>query len=171
MWTYTHGAITDNVNWAIIGDESASDVAKNWVGVLFAVQAVGSVVWAMVIPRFKSLKASYIISLLLGAAGFIGTMFIHDQYYLFIPFLLIGCAWAAMLALPFTLLTNALSGGNMGAYLGLFNCTICLPQIAAALCGGLILHLVGSSQAMMLVVAGVLLIAGSLCVLFVKTKK
>ena len=170
MWTYTHGAITENVNWTITGEDTASDIAKNWVGVLFAVQAVGSVIWAMVIPRFESLKASYMISLLLGAAGFISTLFIHDQYVLFIPFLLVGCAWAAMLALPFTLLTNALTGGNMGAYLGLFNCTICLPQIAAALCGGIILHLVGSSQAMMLVVAGVLLIAGSVCVLLVKTK-
>lgn len=76
-----------------------------------------------------------------------------------------------MLALPFTLLTNALTGGNMGAYLGLFNCTICLPQIVAALCGGFILHLVGSSQPLMLVVAGVLLIAGAVSVVIVKTKK
>ena len=170
MWTYTNGSIAETV-WQTSDTAShAYQAAGNWVGVLFAVQAVGSVVWAMVIPRFKSLKASYIISLLLGAAGFISTLFIHDQYVLFIPFLLVGCAWAAMLALPFTLLTNALTGGNMGAYLGLFNCTICLPQIAAALCGGIILHLVGSSQAMMLVVAGVLLIAGSVCVLLVKTK-
>ena len=171
MWTYTHGAITANVEWTVTGDETASDIAKNWVGVLFAVQAVGSVIWAVVIPRFKSLKVSYVVSLLLGAAGFIGTFYIHDQYLLFIPFLLIGCAWAAMLALPFTLLTNALTGGNMGAYLGLFNCTICLPQIVAALCGGFILHLVGSSQPLMLVVAGVLLIAGAVSVVIVKTKK
>ena len=171
MWTYTHGAITANVEWTVTGDETASDIAKNWVGVLFAVQAVGSVIWAVVIPRFKSLKVSYVVSLLLGAIGFIGTFYIHDQYLLFIPFLLIGCAWAAMLALPFTLLTNALTGGNMGAYLGLFNCTICLPQIVAALCGGFILHLVGSSQPLMLVVAGVLLIAGAVSVVIVKTKK
>ena len=171
MWTYTHGAITANVEWTVTGDETASDIAKNWVGVLFAVQAVGSVIWAVIIPRFKSLKVSYVVSLLLGAAGFIGTFYIHDQYLLFIPFLLIGCAWAAMLALPFTLLTNALTGGNMGAYLGLFNCTICLPQIVAALCGGFILHLVSSSQPLMLVVAGVLLIAGAVSVVIVKTKK
>lgn len=170
MWTYTHGAITANVEWTISGDETASDVAKNWVGVLFAVQAVGSVIWAVVIPRFGSLKVSYVVSLLLGAAGFIGTFFIHDQYLLFIPFVLIGCAWAAMLALPFTLLTNALTGGNMGAYLGLFNCTICLPQIIAALCGGFVLHMVGSSQPLMLVVAGVLLVAGAASVVLVKTK-
>ena len=54
---------------------------------------------------------------------------------LFISFLLIGCAWAAMLALPFTILTNALSGGHMGTYLGLFNGTICIPQIIAAALG------------------------------------
>ena len=170
MWTYTHGAITENVNWTITGEDTASDIAKNWVGVLFAVQAVGSVIWAMVIPRFKSLKASYIISLLLGAAGFISTLFIHDQYVLFIPFLLVGCAWSAMLALPFTLLTNALTGGNMGAYLGLFNCTICLPQIVAAAIGGLLLKAVGSQPAM-LVLAGALLVCGSIAVLNVKEKK
>jgi len=65
-------------------------------------------------------------------------MFVHDRYVLFIPYLLIGCAWAAILALPFTILTNALKGDNMGAYLGLFNGTICLPQIVAALLGGVL---------------------------------
>ena len=92
MWTYTHGAITENVNWTITGEDTASDIAKNWVGVLFAVQAVGSVMWAMVIPRFKSLKASYIISLLLGAAGFISTLFIHDQYVLLITIIIVDSA-------------------------------------------------------------------------------
>ncbi len=48
---------------------------------------------------------------------------------------------AAMLALPFTILTNALSGGHMGTYLGLFNGTICIPQIIAAALGGSILSL------------------------------
>ena len=31
-----------------------------------------------------------------------------------------------------TILTNALTGGHMGTYLGLFNGTICVPQIVAA---------------------------------------
>ena len=171
MWTYTHGAITTNVHWEVPVGETASDVAKNWVGVIFAVQAVGSVVWAVVIPYFRSLKMSYVVSLLLGAVGFISTIFIHDQNWLFFSFALIGCAWAAMLALPFTLLTNSLTGGNMGAYLGLFNCTICIPQIIAAVSGGFVLHLVGSSQPLMLVIAGVLLVAGAISVVLVKTKQ
>lgn len=95
-------------------------------------------------------------------------MFIKDQYLLFVSFLLIGCAWAAMLALPFTILTNSISGKNMGTYLGLFNGTICVPQICAAALGGHILPLLGGSQVNMLVLAGILLIIGALCVTMVK---
>jgi maltose/moltooligosaccharide transporter len=58
----------------------------------------------------------------------------------------------------------------MGEYLGLFNCTICLPQIVAAATGGLVLKLVGGSQAAMLLLAGVLLVAGALCVGLVNEK-
>ena len=97
--------------------------------------------------------------------------FVHNQYLLFVSYFLIGAAWAAMLALPFTLLTNALSGAHMGSYLGLFNCTICLPQIVAAALGGVVLSLVGGAQANMLVVAGVLLICGSIAVVLVKEHK
>ncbi len=168
MWTYTTGAIADTV-WGTTNTETeAYQTAGNWVGVLFAVQAVGSVLWAVVIPRFKSHKVIYSLSLLLGAVGFISTMFIKDQYLLFVSFLLIGCAWAAMLALPFTILTNSISGKNMGTYLGLFNGTICVPQICAAALGGHILPLLGGSQVNMLVLAGILLIIGALCVTMVK---
>lgn len=168
MWTYTPGAIADTVWGTTDTNSEAYQTAGNWVGVLFAVQAVGSVLWAVVIPRFKSHKTVYALSLLLGAVGFISTLFVTDQYVLFVSFLLIGCAWAAMLALPFTILTNSISGKNMGTYLGLFNGTICVPQICAAALGGLILPLLGGHQVNMLVLGGILLVAGALSVGLVK---
>lgn len=168
MWTYTNGAIADTV-WGTTNVESAEyQEAGNWVGVLFAVQAIGSVIWAVVLPLFKSRKLSYSVSLVLGGIGFISTLFLQDQYLLFISYFLIGCAWSAMLALPFTILTNSISGKNMGAYLGLFNGTICVPQIVAAVVGGGLLHLVGGRQANMLVLAGVFLIIGAFCVYMIK---
>jgi len=170
MWTYTNGAIAFQI-WGTTDVQSqAYQTAGNWVGVLFAVQAIGSVVWALVLPLFKSYKRGYAISLLIGAAGFISTIFIHNQYVLFVSYLLIGCAWAAMLAMPFTILTNALSGKNMGLYLGLFNGTICIPQIVAALMGGIVLSLMGSSQINMLVLAGGLLLLGAITIRFIKIK-
>ena len=171
MRTYSNGAIAANC-WGTTDPASEGyQAAGNWVGVVFAIQAVGSILWAIVLPKFKSLRVAYVVSLLIGAAGFISVAFVHNQYLLFGSYFLIGAAWAAMLALPFTLLTNALSGGHLGSYLGLFNCTICLPQIVAAALGGLVLRLVGGAQASMLVVAGVLLVAGSLAVGLVQVKK
>ena len=188
MWTYTTGGIAETV-WGTVNTASKEyQMAGDWTGVLFAVQAIGSILWAMVIPQFRSSKMAYSLSLVLGAVGFISTYFIHDQYLLFVSFLLIGCAWAAMLALPFALLTNSLSGKSLGSYMGLFNCTICLPQIVASLVGGTIFGLFGgkmvdvttaagevtqvqSGQIMMLVVAGVALLLGAVAVFGISTKK
>jgi maltose/moltooligosaccharide transporter len=169
MWTYTNGAIAKNVwNTTDVVSEGYQ-AAGNWVGVLFAVQAVGSLCWALFIPKFKSNRAAYITSLVIGAIGFISVFFLHDKYLLFLSYFLIGFAWAAMLALPFSILTNALKGSShMGEYLGLFNCTICLPQIIAAALGGLVLRAVGGSQAGMLVIAGVLLLCGAASVLAIR---
>lgn len=177
MWTYTNGAIADTC-WNVDMTDKASTATKayqeagNWVGILYAVQAVGSVLWAMALPNFKNRKMAYALSLVLGGIGFAIVPFIANQYAQFVAFLLIGCAWAAMLAMPFTFVTNALQGyGHMGAYLGLFNGTICLPQIVAAVCGGVILTLVGHNQTNMMIVAGVLLFLGALAVTAIKEKK
>jgi maltose/moltooligosaccharide transporter len=169
MWNYTTGAIAETV-WDSTDPASENfQIAGNWVGVLFAVQAIGSVIWAAILPQFRNTKVAYAASLLIGAVGFAMVPFLHDQYMQFIPFLLIGCAWAAMLAMPFTFVTNALQGyGHMGAYLGLFNGTICIPQIVAALCGGLVLSLVGSHQSTMMIVSGILLVAGAASVSVIK---
>lgn len=174
MWTYTNGTVAANCwNVDMLAHDATTTAgyqeAGNWVGILFAIQAIGSVVWATVLPQFKNRKLAYALSLILGGIGFVMAAYIHNQYVMFIPFILIGCAWAAMLAMPFTFVTNALEGyGHMGAYLGLFNGTICIPQIIAAAVGGLLLHMVGSEQSHMMIVAGVALVLGALSVTVIK---
>ena len=189
MWTYTNGTIAHSAFDAPTMERMVEGTARvvldvkstqyqeaaNWVGILFAVQAIGSVLWAIVIPMFKSRKLIYSLSLVLGGIGFISIYFIHNQYALFVSFLLIGCAWAAMLALPFTILTNSLKGGHVGTYLGLFNGTICIPQIVAASLGGLVLSAFTRTgelapEVLMLVLAGILLILGAVCVNIIKEK-
>ena len=204
MWTYSNGAIaTQCFGWDGVNTAAASfQDAGNWVGVCFAIQAVGSMLWAMVLPALEkrfSGKVAYAISLIVGAIGFVAIFFVKDitrtydamiavdgvstnamitlvlmrsKYVIFVCYALIGAAWAAMLAMPFTILTNSLKGDNMGYYLGLFNCTICLPQIVAALIGGSILkYICAGSQVGMLVAAGVLLILGAASVVLIKEGK
>lgn len=172
MWTYTNGTIADTV-WHTTDTASMGyQAAGNWVGVLFCWQAVGSVLWAMALPKFKNAKLAYALSLVIGGIGFAMVPFVGDKDLLVVPFMLIGCAWAAMLAMPFTFVTNALEGyGHKGAYLGLFNGTICIPQIIAAVAGGGILSLFGSVQSNMMIVAGVLLVLGAFSVALIKDNK
>ena len=173
MWTYTNGTIADTVWNTTDAASEGYQQAGNWVGILFAVQAIGSVLWAVVLPRFKNIKVAYALSLIIGGIGFAMVPFIHNQYMLFVPYFLIGFAWAAMLAMPITLVTNAFEGSSrMGTALGLFNCTICIPQIVAAALGGVLLaKVMGSVQGNMLLLAGILLVVGAACVFIIEDKK
>lgn len=181
MWSYTNGAISQTVWGTTDAATEAYQEAGNWVGVLYAAQAVGAVLWTLVLPQIRSTKLGYSLSILLCGIGFMLIPFVTPElcgsleaakYAQFVPFLLIGCGWASMMAMPFTIVTNALQGyGHMGQYLGLFNGSICLPQIIAAALGGTVLTLVGSSQPHMMFVAAALLFCGALSVCFIKEKK
>ena len=62
-----------------------------------------------------------------------------------------------------------------GTYLGLFNGTICVPQIVAASLGGIVLKMFTSPGSVapevnMLVLAGVFLIIGAGCVSIIKER-
>lgn len=169
LWTYTSGAISETCWGTSDVTSEGYQAAGNWTGVLFAIEAIGAMIWAFAIPKFKTLKQAYAVSLLIGAVGFASVYFVHNQYALFISFLLVGVVWGAMLAIPFTFVTNALTH-HIGTYLGLFNCAICLPQIVAAALGGVVLKAVGGMQASMFIVAGVLLVLGSIAVYLIDEK-
>ena len=177
MWTYTNGSIAETAFGVDMSNPEyaatkAYQEAGDWVGILFMVQAIGSMLWAVMLPRFRNIKWAYALSLVVGGAGFAMVPLLSNQYVLFIPYFLIGFAWAAMLSMPFTLVTNALEGSKyMGTFLGLFNCTICIPQIVAAALGGTVLMLVGSHQYSMMYVAAILLVVGALCVFGITQKK
>ncbi len=81
-----------------------------------------------------------------------------------ISYTLIGIAWAGMNTYPLTIVTNALSGKHMGTYLGLFNGSICLPQIVASVLSFGLFPLLGNSQVNMFVLAGIVLLIGALSV-------
>jgi maltose/moltooligosaccharide transporter len=171
LWTYATGAIASNV-WGVTNPTSAGyQAAGNWYGVMSAVQSIAAVIWALVLSKVNNNhhKGFYSASLIMGAVGFGSIFFIHDKYTLFISFALIGCAWAAMNAFPFTFLTNAIEdSANMGTYLGLFNSSICLPQIVASIASFAIFPLLGSHMPTMLLLSGIFLAVGAASVGIVK---
>lgn len=63
-----------------------------------------------------------------------------------------------------SLFTESLNGENEGAYLGLFNCGICLPQIIVSVASFALFPLIGKSMPGMIVIAGIMMFIGAFMV-------
>lgn len=166
LWTYSAGAIAQNVWHTANASSAAYQAAGNWYGVLAAVQSIAAVACSYILAKLPNRfhKSGYAVSLILGALGFVSVFFVHNQYILIVSYILVGIAWAGMNTYPLTIVTNALSGNHMGTYLGLFNGSICLPQIVASLLSFGLFPLLGSSQANMFLLAGTVMLLGAFAV-------
>jgi len=95
---------------------------------------------------------------------------VEDKNMLLLSISGVGLAWAAILAMPYAMLSGSLPADKMGVYMGIFNATITIPQIAAGVLGSTLIALFGGNPMVIIVIAGVsMLIAGS-AVFFVKEK-
>ncbi|MDU7693473.1 MAG: SLC45 family MFS transporter [Helicobacter sp.] len=174
LWTYTTGGIAQNVWNTQDPTQSAYQEAGNWFGVLSAVQGISAVICSFVLAKISNEKhkIAYFVTLLLGAIGFLSIYLFTNANALILSFILIGICWAGIITYPLTFVTNALQdsskGANMGTYLGLFNGSICLPQIAASLLSFVIFPALGSSQINMMLISALALLLGSLSVFLIK---
>ncbi len=167
LWTYGTGAIAQNV-WHTSNPASAGyQAAGNWFGIMTCVESLAAVIWGFTIlshTKPQQRKLWFRIGLIMGGLGFVWIFFIHSQYLLIVPFALIGISYLTMQTEALSLFTESLNGENEGAYLGLFNCGICLPQIIASLASFAIFPLIGQSMPGMLVVAGIMMFIGAFVV-------
>lgn len=175
LWTYTTPAVASNV-WNTTDSTSLQyNEAANWVGILFAVYSVVSALFAIVmvwLAKKISNKGLYSISLILGGLGYLGLVTIENRYALMIPMIGIGVAWAAILAMPYTILSKSIPSERMGLYMGVFNFTITVPQIVCGLVGGvMITYLFNSNAKGMVVVGAIALLVGAFSVFLIKEKK
>jgi len=176
MWVYTTQGIAQSI-WHCLPKDSKSaafNEAGNWTGVIFATYSVFAAIYSLFLTkltvRFGS-KNTYMISLIAGGIGLLSMVFITDKNLLFFSMAGIGMAWAAILSLPYSILSSSLPARQTGVYMGIFNATITIPQIAAGLFGGIILSLVGDKAINVVGLAGAsMLIAGILAKVVIKSK-
>ena len=175
MWVYTTRAIANQV-WGAEALDAKSigfNEAGDWTGVMFAFYSAVAAIFSLLIPSIaKSIgrKKTYSFSLLLGGVGLASMYFVHDKTILLLSISGVGLAWAAILAMPYAMLSGSLPADKMGVYMGLFNATITIPQIAAGLLGGTILAVFGGFPMAIIVIAGVSMLIAGLAVFFVKEK-
>jgi maltose/moltooligosaccharide transporter len=185
LWVYSTTAISQHYFGVPIDFDAntttdptirrAFDEAGNWVGICFALYSLVAAIYSVIMPKLMDLtsrKFIFSISLLLGGLGFVSTFFFSNQYMLLFSMVGIGIAWAAILAIPYAILSGSLPAKRMGIYMGLFNLTVVVPQIISGVFGGPILRsFFGGEGIYILVLAGAIMILGAISVRFVDDQK
>ncbi len=164
--------------------------AGDWVGILFASYSLFAAIYSVLLGRLANKfgrKLIYSTSLIIGGLGYI-SMFMFPvgemrevnllitkatvpagALYWIISMIGVGIAWAAILAMPYAILSNSLPKKKMGVYMGIFNFTVAGPQIIAGLFAGSIVQYLFSGQAIyILMVSGVAMLLGGVSVFAVK---
>lgn len=172
MWVYTTQGIAQNIWGTTDATSNAFNEAGNWTGVIFAAYSVFAALFSLVITPLANKygrRNVYVVSLILGGLGLLSILFIKDKNLLFLPMIGVGIAWAAILALPYAILSSKLPAKQTGVYMGIFNATITIPQIAAGLLGGVLLSALGGTAINMVALAGVsMAVAGIVALLVIK---
>lgn len=173
MWVYSTPAVATHVYGLPVTDTSSAayQEAANWVSGLFGIYNGVSAVYALLLPaiaRKLGRKQTHALSLAAGGISLIAIYFIHDPYWLILPMIGIGLAWASILAMPYAILAGAIPIRKMGLYMGVFNFFITLPQIVNGVVSGpIVKHVFGSQAIYSLVTGGVFFLIAAFCVRFV----
>lgn len=177
MWVYTTPAVAQHVWGTEIGDSSSAayNEAANWVGVLFGLYSVFAALFAIVMNKVAKTfgrRKTFSAALFVGALGFLSIYFFKNQYALIFSMVGVGVAWAAILAMPYAILSQALPAGKTGVYMGIFNITVVVPQIICGLLSGALLKYVFDNRAIyMIIMAGISWLIACFMVFLVKDKE
>lgn len=148
--------------------------AGNWTGVIFGMYSLFAALYSLILSglanRFGR-RNTYAFSLVMGGIGLLSMLIIKGQFALLIPMIGIGIAWAAILAMPYAILSSSLPAEQTGVYMGIFNATITIPQIVAGFFGGVILSALGGEAINIIGLAGgCMILAGVLAKLVITSE-
>ncbi len=159
MWVFTTSALATH-HFGLSPDDTSSaqfNEAGNLTGHLFGLYNLFAIPFAFLltpIAQHIGKKNTHALALFCGGLGLILLYFITDRGMLWLPMLLLGFAWASILAMPYAMLIDALPLRKMGVFMGIFNFFIVIPQIINGVIGGPIVKNVFGNMAIDYIVVG-----------------
>lgn len=177
MWVFTTPAIAQHIYGLSVNDTKSHEFqsAGDWVGIIFGVYNFVSAIVAFLLPYIAKQigrRKTHALSLVLGGIGLISIYFMPNKEALVFSMVLVGFAWASILAMPYAILAGAIHPKKMGVYMGIFNFFIVIPQIINALIGGPLVKYVYDDHAIYaLVMSGVSFLIAAYLALKVKDSK
>ena len=149
MFIYTFGYIKSNIMGFDVDaalDPEMNDSIGRQIGIAFAVlNTVGFILPALVlepVARNIGRVKTHAIAIGISALGYLLIVFFGGTSIWVFGGLMavVGVGWAAVVSLPFAMMTETVDQRRMGLMMGLFNLSVVLPQVVASLLGGWIEH-------------------------------
>lgn len=140
----------------------------------FILNAVGAIWPAFLLePMAKKLGRVKTHSLMVAimALGYFGLVFFaKNTFMLYAMMCVLTFGWAAVVSLPFAIMSEKVDKTRMGFFMGIFNLSVVLPQlVASSVIGSVIRH--ATDKGMVFIISGVSLALSAALWLVVKEKK
>ncbi len=101
-------------------------------------------------------KKIYVSSLFLTAIAMLSMPFITNEYALLAPMLLLGIGWAAMMGIPYAMVSKVIPSNRRGVYMGIVNMMIVIPMLIETVSfGPIVKYLLGDSAINAILFGGV----------------
>ncbi|MEM9835801.1 MAG: MFS transporter [Bacteroidota bacterium] len=174
MFIYTFAFIKEEImgfeTVANLSEAQNNEIGFN-IGVAFAIlNTVGFLLPALVLEpiaeKIGRVK-THAIAIAISALGYgLIVFFGHSITSFFILMAVVGIGWAAVVSLPFAIMSEVVDQRKMGLYMGLFNLSVVLPQIVASNLG----HFIESQadKSVIYVISGACLAVSAVLWLLVK---
>jgi MFS family permease len=125
--------------------------------------AVGAVLPAFVLEpltrRWGRVRV-HAVSLLMMTAGYLGIWIMGAQPGIIYAVMAVcGIGWAAMVSLPFAVMSQKVDHTKMGLYMGLFNLSVVLPQLVASLGIGEVISAAANKDVLFAICAGTMFLS------------
>jgi len=115
------------------------------------------------IARKYSSKFVYVISLFLTAVALFSMPFITNQYALLLPMIFFGIGWAAIMGIPYAMVSRVIPEERRGVYMGIVNMMIVIPMLLQTISFGFIIkNFLGNNAVNAILFSGVFFIIAAL---------
>ena len=108
----------------------------------------------------------YVISLAMTGVAMLSMPYIHNEYALLIPMILFGIGWAAMMGIPYSMVSKVIPEEKRGVYMGIVNMMIVIPMLIQTVTfGPIIKNLLGDNAINAILFGGVFFLIAALLAL------
>jgi maltose/moltooligosaccharide transporter len=133
---------------------------------------VSTIVFALILVplalKFGGKKV-YVFSLFLTGIAMLSIPYIHDPLLVIMPMILFGIGWAAMMGIPYSMVSKIVHHDRRGVYMGILNMMIVIPMgIQTVTFGPIVKYLLKNSAVNAILFGGVFFVIAGVLALRIK---